>query len=161
MGIRFSAHYLICPKCTMFYPGFKFKSIDDAFCHHCGTKLILTEYASEKYQGFEGTVFYPKYSRNDPGWKLLKLQYVKDNPLYDPVEEEKTILKEEIRCAHIVRDAHAKFSDEPNEPKCPTCGSTNITKIGAVSRGVSIVAFGIFSSNIGKTMKCNKCGYKW
>ena len=48
-----------------------------------------------------------------------------------------------------------------NKPKCPTCGSTNIRKIGGIERGASIAAFGIFSKKINKTFKCNNCGYTW
>lgn len=50
---------------------------------------------------------------------------------------------------------------QPNTPKCPTCGSTKVHKIGVMERGVSVGLFGLFSSKIGKTMKCNNCGYKW
>lgn len=48
-----------------------------------------------------------------------------------------------------------------NIPKCPTCGSTNIRKMGGVERGASIAAFGIFSKKINKTFKCGNCGYTW
>ncbi len=48
-----------------------------------------------------------------------------------------------------------------NIPKCPTCQSTNIRKIGGVERGASIAMFGIFSKKINKTFKCGSCGYTW
>lgn len=48
-----------------------------------------------------------------------------------------------------------------NMPKCPTCGSTNIRKMGGVERGASIWAFGIFSKKINKTFKCCNCGCTW
>lgn len=48
-----------------------------------------------------------------------------------------------------------------NKPKCPTCGSTNIKKISGTKRFVSTGLFGLASSNIGKTMECKNCGYKW
>lgn len=46
-------------------------------------------------------------------------------------------------------------------PKCPTCGSTNISKISDTKRFVTTGLFGLASSNIGKTMECKNCGYKW
>lgn len=52
-------------------------------------------------------------------------------------------------------------STEQNIPKCPTCQSTNIRKIGAVERGASIGLFGLFSRKINKTFKCGNCGYTW
>ena len=48
---------------------------------------------------------------------------------------------------------------EQNIPKCPTCGSTNIRKMGGVEHGASIAAFGIFSKKINKTFKCGNCDY--
>lgn len=50
---------------------------------------------------------------------------------------------------------------QSNQPKCPTCQSTNIRKIGTGERVASVVGFGIFSKKINKTWKCNNCGYTW
>jgi len=57
--------------------------------------------------------------------------------------------------------ANAQAQELLNKPKCPTCGSTNIKKIGGIERGASIAAFGIFSKKINKTFKCGNCGYTW
>ena len=46
-------------------------------------------------------------------------------------------------------------------PKCPSCGSSNISKIGTVNRLISTSIFGLASSKIGKTHKCNNCGSTW
>lgn len=45
--------------------------------------------------------------------------------------------------------------------KCPNCGKETVSRISDVKRAGSIWAFGIFSKNIGKTMECKSCGYKW
>lgn len=50
---------------------------------------------------------------------------------------------------------------EDNKPKCPTCHSTNIAKISGTKRWLSTGLFGLASSNVGKTMECKNCGYKW
>lgn len=55
----------------------------------------------------------------------------------------------------------AILEEQSRVPKCPTCGSTNIRKMGEVERGASIWAFGLFSRKINKTFKCNSCGYTW
>lgn len=60
-----------------------------------------------------------------------------------------------------IAQANAQAQELLNKPKCPTCGSTNIKKIGGIERGASIAAFGIFSKKINKTFKCNNCGYTW
>ena len=46
-------------------------------------------------------------------------------------------------------------------PRCPTCQSTNIQKISLTSKAVGGYMFGIFSSNVRNTFKCNNCGYRW
>lgn len=45
--------------------------------------------------------------------------------------------------------------------KCPSCGSTNISKISTLNRAFSVRLFGLASSKIGKTHKCNSCGNMW
>lgn len=50
---------------------------------------------------------------------------------------------------------------EEDKPKCPTCGSTNIEKISLGKKAVSGALFGLFSSNVRKSMHCKSCGYKW
>lgn len=48
-----------------------------------------------------------------------------------------------------------------NSPKCPSCGSANVSKIGTLNRMVSTGLFGLASSKIGKTHKCKNCGTTW
>ena len=59
--------------------------------------------------------------------------------------------------------AHGKaiLEEQSRAPKCPTCQSTNIRKMGGIERGASIYAFGLFSKKINKTFKCQNCGYTW
>lgn len=56
------------------------------------------------------------------------------------------------------------FVEQPtpqNIPKCPTCGSTNVEKISTAKKAFGFAMVGLFSSNLGKTMHCKNCGYKW
>lgn len=48
-----------------------------------------------------------------------------------------------------------------NVPTCPTCSSTNITKVSTTSKVAGAVAFGLFSKTARSQFKCNNCGYKW
>ncbi len=49
-----------------------------------------------------------------------------------------------------------------NKPvECPYCYSMNTSKISTVSRMTSTAMFGIASSKISKTHKCNDCGSTW
>lgn len=51
--------------------------------------------------------------------------------------------------------------EESNAPHCPTCGSSNVHKISLTSKAVGGAMFGLFSSDIRKSYKCDNCGYKW
>ncbi|MCM1100150.1 MAG: SEC-C domain-containing protein [Clostridium sp.] len=48
-----------------------------------------------------------------------------------------------------------------NQPKCPTCNSTNIKKISGLSKAGSVALFGILSQKVKHQFKCNNCGYEW
>ena len=50
---------------------------------------------------------------------------------------------------------------ETYTPKCPTCGSPQVVKITGSKRWLTTGIFGLGSSNLGKTMECKNCGYKW
>lgn len=46
-------------------------------------------------------------------------------------------------------------------PKCPTCGSPNLSKISTTKKVAKIAVFGILGmGDNGKTWKCNNCGSK-
>lgn len=84
-------------------------------------------------------------------WYELKKDYgsKKTNPFFPDLTPQQ------------IAQANAQAQEWLNKPKCPTCGSTNIKKIGGIERGASIAAFGIFSKKINKTFKCGNCGYTW
>lgn len=48
-----------------------------------------------------------------------------------------------------------------NQPKCPTCQSLDVEKISLSSKAIGGALFGLFSSDVRKTMHCKNCGYKW
>ena len=58
-------------------------------------------------------------------------------------------------------NAKRQAQQQANAPKCPTCGSTNIEKIGMGKKLFGGAMFGLFSSDVRKTMHCKSCGYKW
>lgn len=60
------------------------------------------------------------------------------------------------------REHQERLMDEilskKDKVKCPYCGSYNISKIGNISRGVSVGMLGLASSKIGKQWHCDHCG---
>lgn len=84
--------------------------------------------------------------------------------------EKYCVLKDnvELICSHCGKKQTDKYIpleqqtfSHINIPKCPTCGSTNISKIKTGEKLVGFAAVGVFSSNFGKSYKCGNCGYKW
>ena len=76
----------------------------------------------------------------------------------DPIEYQ---LKMSQFKANLGQQESSKKVEEDNRPKCPTCGSTNIEKISLGKKAVGGALFGLFSSNVRKSMHCKSCGYKW
>ena len=102
--------------------------------------------------------------RDGDGKQALIEELVKTSPEFDQYlfEHRDEILAKQS-AEFDVKMAHGEAVLEENirMPKCPTCGSTNISKIGTVNRMISTSLFGLASSKIGKTHKCNNCGTAW
>lgn len=117
-----------------------------------------------------------------------KEQILNDNNRLDGVKTIRIItglgLKEALNIADYIKENHKvpneitkdqlgylssiaiekqnKPQDPPKYlPKCPTCNSPDVEKIGGLERGVSVFTIGIFSKKINKSYKCNNCGYMW
>lgn len=61
-----------------------------------------------------------------------------------------------------IAHANAVAKESLNKPKCPICGSTNLSKITGAQKAMKIAAFGVFGmGDNGKTWKCNNCGSKF
>lgn len=50
---------------------------------------------------------------------------------------------------------------ENNIPKCPTCSSTDITRISTTAKVVNAGMFGLLGNKRKKTFHCNNCKYEW
>lgn len=54
-----------------------------------------------------------------------------------------------------------ELENQLGKPHCPTCNSTNVKTISTTKRMTGLFFAGLASSNLGKTMECKNCGYKW
>lgn len=125
----------ICPKCARFKV--------PRTCPFCNTQQIETETTLEEVMGMS-----EKQEEELINHYIETL--IKDT--YDPEARAYREANEEPVFAHYVHE---------DKPTCPSCGSSRISQIGTVSRAVSVGIFGLASSKIGKTHRCNNCGATW
>lgn len=143
-----------CKKCGRRV--FKEPNIDWV-CDYCNNKLFAVpdQYLHEKCK----IAF-----KNDDVEEQFINEYIKSSPefnqyLFDHRDEDLAARRKQR--ANDMARAKATVAEKSRTPKCPSCGSTNISKIGAINRAVSVGIFGLASGKIGKTHKCNKCGSMW
>lgn len=120
---------------------------DVNICKRCGSELLNIDF---------------------PALDLKVLTKISDNPqFYQAMIDlyNKDIIEYESKMSQFRLQVNAdrSKSEEKNQPKCPLCGSTNISKISTMSRATSIIGFGILSKKIGKQWQCNnpKCKHLW
>lgn len=75
----------------------------------------------------------------------------------DPIEYQ---LKLSQFKASLVQQENVKAQND-NIPKCPTCGSTKLSKVSVTSKAGSVFMFGLLSQKVKKTWHCDNCGYEW
>ena len=62
--------------------------------------------------------------------------------------------------APTIYDTKAPVVTRP-APRCPTCNSTSVSKIGIGSRAMASAFLGALSVEGRAQFRCNKCGYMW
>lgn len=134
----------ICPNC-----GFKINTLRQGVycpkCLECETKTNIeicpychTKFKDSVYGTFEDV---HNYTKNHPELK---------------------------RSPEFSYDAYSKRINyvpyeypTSNVPKCPTCGSTDLSKVSSISKVGSVLMFGLLSQKVKKTWHCNNCKYEW
>ena len=141
-------HY--CPKCgNIIIP-----PENDKKCNYCGEECLPTHISTSD-------VLHHDWEKL-PNQIILE-EYVKPNPLFDEELYNKRVAlekrQEEATSNRLYMEKQQ--AQKANVPKCPTCGSTNVEKISTAKKAFGFAMVGLFSSNLGKTMECRNCGYKW
>lgn len=101
---------------------------------------------------------------NNPKAEKLREELVKTSPEFDQYlfdHRDEILAKQSAELNAKMAIGKTIMEEQSRVPKCPSCGSTNISKIGVVNRVVSTHFLGLGSSKIGKTHKCNNCGTTW
>lgn len=141
-------HY--CPKCgNIIIP-----PENDKKCNYCGEECLPTHISTSD-------VLHHDWEKL-PNQIILE-EYVKPNPLFDEELYNLRVGKEKRQQQATLNQMRMEKqqAQKANVPRCPTCGSTNVEKISTAKKAFGFAMAGLFSSNLGKTMKCKNCGYKW
>ncbi len=91
-------------------------------------------------------------------------EYIKSSPEFDQYlfdHRDEDLFNRRMENKAKLEHGRQILEEQARIPKCPSCGSSNISKIGVVGRAVSFKLVGFASSKIGKTHKCNNCGTTW
>lgn len=121
-------------------------------CIFCGTQSPLINLPKEQDDDFFEKLIREEFEKT--GQKLTpeqiveKMYKVSQNPKYKGSN-------------YHNHSAQRATTQQTSQPKCPTCGSTNIKKLDTFDRAVSVGLFGIFSKKINKSFECRNCKYTW
>lgn len=137
--------YSYCPKCgyIVHFQG---------ECPHCNVDLIETD---ELYD-FDRDIGEAKKQIIERIYEEYK---VKENPQFSQKRYELRLQEEEELRKKAYEPSTHQFSF--NKIKCPNCSSTNVQRLSTATKVVSTGLFGLGSKTVGKTYKCNGCGYYW
>lgn len=122
-------------------------------CPNCG----------ECYSGFRVSWKFPPGNKclkcNETlEWKILNSEEYPE--LYKRIKQEDD--EYHAMCYGLPKGETYKPKKEPtNVPKCPTCQSTNVSKISDLRKVANIAMFGIFGQTRKCQFECKDCGYKW
>lgn len=129
------------------YP-FEIKENDKSICPYCNNKLTDTFITENDFDLIEDV------SDSDRQFLEAMIELKKN----DPIEYQ---LKMSQFKANLGQRESSKPKEEDNRPKCPTCGSTNLSKVSTMSKAGSVFMWGLFSQKVKKTWHCNNCKYEW
>ena len=96
--------------------------------------------------------------------QLLIEELVKTSPEFDQYlfdHRDEILAKQSAELNAKLAHGKAILEEQSRVAKCPSCGSSNVSKIGTLNRMVYAGLFGLASSKISKTHKCNHCGTTW
>nr|DAH59247.1 MAG TPA: RNA polymerase I [Caudoviricetes sp.] len=151
-------YIMYCPVCG-YIDGEHTKTV----CPFCNHELKDSDHPLKEMQGKQRWEIEPiiedivrRLVRYDPDFR----QSVYMNRLKEEAERSR-IAKEAAHQAQVAMWKRINAERAANAPRCPTCGSTDLKKIDALDRAISVSFLGLASGKIGKSFKCNHCGYMW
>lgn len=148
-----SYYVRFCPTCNKKDPDCKhiirgrystFLEDDNYTCEVCGDTVHDLSMTSQEYKIIIQV-------SNDPSF-ILAMEELK----------KKDIIEYNMKFSQMKSQIEQYNKSVDNKPKCPTCGSTNLSKITATKKVGKAALFGLFAvGDMNKTWKCNNCGSKF
>lgn len=144
--------FMYCSRCGLI-KNMKGKEME---CPACETAL---EAVPPKYLTVTGLMFASQAARKEFE------EMIRSSEAYDAganLQSERLLVeKEKIRNQEIEKKVEV-YKSSKQQKHCLVCHSTQISKISNIGKGAKVMAFGILGAgDIGKTWKCNTCGYKF
>lgn len=144
-GLNDFEHVKICPKCGYTngsaYP--EDGNAKDIKCTECNTILVQTDILCKG--------FYKNFTLE------TEREYISEIAnKYGGNQFQQEMYDEWVAKLHAPSQRPAS-KPQSNQPHCPYCNSTNLTKVSGTSRFASTLMFGIGSKKVGKQWKCNNC----
>ena len=95
--------------------------------------------------------------------KLIREKYISQPLDQEAIEARNQELTNRVNAINDRIEKRQMMYGTPSIPKCPTCGSTNLSKISFTKKIVKTSLFGVLGAvdDAGKTYKCGNCGCKF
>lgn len=145
-----------CENCKLYYfPDIENNTIPNE-CNICKGTLIDTEISFEEYKNLPKAKRCPKCKRKYP---KIFVKCSKCNTQLMKLSTENKQRNKQMN--EIIKQTQEFQGQQTNTIKCPNCQSTDVQKLSTASKVVGVGLLGLASKTVGKTYKCNKCGYYW
>lgn len=146
-------HVKYCPYCKKYQPSTFYD------CAFCLRKLwLLKDWEETEDEEKEDWLKYPMPAKDISG---MDADTVRKNQDEAAAYDAKVKAEIQEKLDEERRKAEEEVAKPIYTPKCPTCGSPDLEKIGTASKVLDIAFWGFASGKVKKTFHCNNCGYEW
>ena len=146
-------HVKYCPYCKKYQPSTFYD------CAFCLRKLwLLKDWEETEDEEKEDWLKYPMPAKDISG---MDSDLVKKNQNEATAYDTKIKAEIQGKLDEERRKAEEEAAKPVYTPKCPTCGSPDLEKIGTASKVLDVAFWGFASVKVKKTFHCNNCGYEW
>lgn len=146
-------HVKYCPYCKKYQPSTFYD------CAFCLRKLwLLKDWEETEDEEKEDWLKYPMPAKDI---SQIDADTIRKNQDEAAAYDAKVKAEIQEKLDEERRKAEEEAAKPVYTPKCPTCGSPDIERIGAGEKVVSAAMFGLFSRKIHKQFRCKNCGYEW